>query len=990
MVILACSYILPARDTANSNNKAVSVSNRGANLLEEGNFPLYILCTLDGGFTALDGKSGQTVWTVDTGKPAFESWQNTDVHRRSPTGTGKQSNSDLEAVIPGLDGSLYMKYADSNALEKLPLRIQDVPARAIRAGENVLLGISTPDIISLDAATGRILNSHRIASTSTAANVYLDRECPSGAPEGTLHLTRSRRSVVSLHPQTGNPLWNASIYDFDASFVGKMRSSSPNAGVRGESKDEPVVDFVADLEGRLMCRHEGHTLWTHHSSAPVVALFSLWDGEISDVFAAPPLDPDAPLAADTPVRIQSLPLNKNDHKDSTSTSSGGSGSGGDEETTHRIYYAFPTLHEQPAALLEGPGSSHTHPGGYRVPGLIPGRVHAVEPVHWVVHPKDRLGSAPNHELPPSAPTAPNTPVSLALGLLSDVFADPWLPVATVLVLVGSAIWLIRPRRQSNSPRDDSDSSTTLTGREDYLSSHPPTTTTTTTTTTPPLQPKSVQLAVIRSLYDDFSHACIHCGLRFAAKDEWEQHQQHCPTQASLQHRQWFQEKWGVRTWAPAVGTIPLGLLERSGIVADQVGNALSMGTTVETVARGSGDAVGAGNSGGTKVLGRLMVTPAVLGYGCLGSVVFAGTLDGRQVAVKRMLSTFYGVAQREVSLLISSDSHPNVVRYYSQEVEGEFIYVALELCACNLHDYIAQGSMGLSRIGVPTLEGLKILRGIMSGLEHVHELHMVHRDIKPSNILLSQAGVAKIADMGLGRRLEGKDASFETLTVGSSGWQAPEVLNCQSMSQKIDVFSLGCLIYFCVTNGEHPFGSRFERDVNIASGNYDVDLLLDAPEAFDLITQMIEHDPSRRPALSDIRHHPFFWDDEKRLSFLQDFSDRLEVESAQHWLVVAFEKRASTIFGQDWLRELPEAVLNELRNFRKYKSFAVRDLLRVIRNKRHHYRDLPAEVQEILGPLPSGYLRFFTRRYPSLLMECYLFAVYNLSGEDIFRRYLLD
>lgn len=56
----------------------------------------------------------------------------------------------------------------------------------------------------------------------------------------------------------------------------------------------------------------------------------------------------------------------------------------------------------------------------------------------------------------------------------------------------------------------------------------------------------------------------------------------------------------------------------------------------------------------------------VLGYGSSGTVVYEGILHGRKVAVKRMLSDFYQLAYREISLLLVADEHPNVVSYYAK------------------------------------------------------------------------------------------------------------------------------------------------------------------------------------------------------------------------------------------------------------------------------------------------------------------------------------
>jgi serine/threonine-protein kinase/endoribonuclease IRE1 len=66
---------------------------------------------------------------------------------------------------------------------------------------------------------------------------------------------------------------------------------------------------------------------------------------------------------------------------------------------------------------------------------------------------------------------------------------------------------------------------------------------------------------------------------------------------------------------------------------------------------------------GVILIGRMRVGPAVLGYGSGGTVVFSGELDGRPVAVKRMLRQFYEMARKEIDALILADEHPNIVRW---------------------------------------------------------------------------------------------------------------------------------------------------------------------------------------------------------------------------------------------------------------------------------------------------------------------------------------
>lgn len=78
------------------------------------------------------------------------------------------------------------------------------------------------------------------------------------------------------------------------------------------------------------------------------------------------------------------------------------------------------------------------------------------------------------------------------------------------------------------------------------------------------------------------------------------------------------------------------------------------------------------------------------------------------------------------------------------------------------------------------------------------------------------------------------------LGCGSSGWQAPELLLHGRQTRAVDLFSLGCVLYFCITGGRHPFGNRLERDLNIVKNKVDLFLVEHIPEAVDLLVQLLD------------------------------------------------------------------------------------------------------------------------------------------------------
>lgn len=201
----------------------------------------------------------------------------------------------------------------------------------------------------------------------------------------------------------------------------------------------------------------------------------------------------------------------------------------------------------------------------------------------------------------------------------------------------------------------------------------------------------------------------------------------------------------------------------------------------------------------------------------------------------------------------------------------------------------------------------------------------------------------------------------------------------------VDVFSLGCVFYFTITRGEHPFGQWFEREANIAAGKLSLDAIRHEPLALDLLTWMLAADPLLRPTSNEVCGHPFFWTAASKLNFLVEFSDRMEHEPAESGMVLAVEAGASAVLGSRWDRRLDVLLLEDLGKFRKYDTASVRDLLRVIRNKRHHFHELSAPLKEAMGSIPDQFMSYFDARFPHLVLHCAYVARRYLAGEALFR-----
>eukprot|EP00658_Telonema_sp_P-2_P083461 TRINITY_DN9046_c0_g2_i3.p1 TRINITY_DN9046_c0_g2~~TRINITY_DN9046_c0_g2_i3.p1 ORF type:complete len:302 (-),score=46.94 TRINITY_DN9046_c0_g2_i3:303-1208(-) len=92
---------------------------------------------------------------------------------------------------------------------------------------------------------------------------------------------------------------------------------------------------------------------------------------------------------------------------------------------------------------------------------------------------------------------------------------------------------------------------------------------------------------------------------------------------------------------------------------------------------------------------------------------------------------------------------------------------------------------------------------IALGLDHLHQRLIVYRDMKPENVMISQTGYAKIADLGLAKKL--KNSAAKTFTVcGTPEYMAPELVTRQGHSFGVDFWALGILLYEMLT-GMPPF-----------------------------------------------------------------------------------------------------------------------------------------------------------------------------------------
>ncbi|MEO8494120.1 MAG: serine/threonine-protein kinase [Planctomycetota bacterium] len=199
-----------------------------------------------------------------------------------------------------------------------------------------------------------------------------------------------------------------------------------------------------------------------------------------------------------------------------------------------------------------------------------------------------------------------------------------------------------------------------------------------------------------------------------------------------------------------------------------------------------------------------------IGSGGMSSVYLAEhVLMRRQRAIKVLpksrvgdssyLERFHREAQATAAL-----EHPNVVRAYDVDNDGDTHYLVMEYVKGQDIQNIVNGQGALSYE-----KAAEYIAQAARGLAYSHKEGLIHRDIKPANLIVDEEGVVKILDLGLALFSQDESASLTILhnenVLGTADYLAPEqAINSHDVDHRVDIYALGCTFYFALT-GHAPF-----------------------------------------------------------------------------------------------------------------------------------------------------------------------------------------
>ena len=210
---------------------------------------------------------------------------------------------------------------------------------------------------------------------------------------------------------------------------------------------------------------------------------------------------------------------------------------------------------------------------------------------------------------------------------------------------------------------------------------------------------------------------------------------------------------------------------------------------------------------GTTVAGYKV--EALIGRGGMGAVYRASEEGlGRKVALKVIApelaqdERFRERFLRESRIAASLD-HPHVIPIYQAGDEDGLLFLAMRYVeGTDLARLVAEDG------ALEPRRALDLLSQVAEALDAAHEKGLVHRDVKPSNVLIAESAGREhcyLGDFGLTKRtgsLSGVSVAGEI--VGTLEYVAPEQITGDPLDERSDVYSLGCVLYECLT-GQAPF-----------------------------------------------------------------------------------------------------------------------------------------------------------------------------------------
>lgn len=292
---------------------------------------------------------------------------------------------------------------------------------------------------------------------------------------------------------------------------------------------------------------------------------------------------------------------------------------------------------------------------------------------------------------------------------------------------------------------------------------------------------------------------------------------------------------------------------------------------------------------------------SLIGRGGMSHVYLAEDtrLKGKRWAIKEIVikqSEFQGfIDEAKLLITLKHPYLPNIVDYYPPDEEG-YSYLVM--------DYI-EGETLLQLFEKENRYILytRVIQYAIQLCDLLNYLHneqpkpIVYRDLKPTNVMIDEKDHVRLIDFGIARSYkEGK--AFDTVQMGTVGFAAPEQFEKKQTDHRSDIYSLGALIYFLLSQGRYYYSSQVS--LMLLQSNI-------PPVLASIVDKMLKYNPDERyQNITEVKKdlEPFIYDrldETEQLLNIEEkisFAEKLPYPplSSKLILIANLSKRAGSSF----------------------------------------------------------------------------------------------
>ena len=201
---------------------------------------------------------------------------------------------------------------------------------------------------------------------------------------------------------------------------------------------------------------------------------------------------------------------------------------------------------------------------------------------------------------------------------------------------------------------------------------------------------------------------------------------------------------------------------------------------------------------------------------------------------------------KKIINILSRLNNEHLIKYYDTFMENDSFNILMEYVGDNnLKQFIQNHKNNYELIEQSIIRD--ILIQICQGLKEIHDNKMIHRDLTPDNIFIDKNNKIKIGDFGISKILTSLN-NYANTQIGKRQYLAPEVLRGLKYNNKVDIYSLGCILYELFTLNEYYEDKFDEKECKINTDIY-------KSKYQELIELLLKQDYKERPNIDEVLNY---------------------------------------------------------------------------------------------------------------------------------------